>query len=57
MLKASLLDEGQLRRLHEAALAVLERVGVQVPHPEVLARFADEGAEVDFEAQRVRTKP
>ncbi len=57
MLKASLLDEGQLIRLHEAALAVLERVGLQVPHPEVLARFADEGAEVDFQSQRVRAEP
>ncbi|HUT24518.1 MAG TPA: trimethylamine methyltransferase family protein, partial [Sumerlaeia bacterium] len=50
----SVLDNEGIRRIHEASLAILERVGVQVPHEDALSRFADSGAEVDFAAQRVR---
>ena len=34
-------------------MSILERVGVEVPHPEVLRRFADCGARVDFATKRV----
>jgi len=50
----SVLDNEGIRRIHEASLAILERVGVQVPHEDALSRFADSGAEVDFAARRVR---
>lgn len=53
----SVLTDDQIRRLHEASLTILERVGVHVPHPEILARFADCGAQVDRAAQRVRIPP
>lgn len=43
----SLLSPPQLAAIHEASLAILETVGVEVPHPEVLSRFADAGATVD----------
>ncbi len=51
---ASLFSTAQLMRIHEASLAILERTGVLVPHPEILRRFADSGAMVDFATQRVR---
>ena len=38
-------------------MAILERVGVVVPHAEVLRRFADCGADVAWEEQRVRIPP
>ena len=50
----SLLTEEQIRWIHEASLRILERVGVEVPHAEVLARFADSGAAVDLKMKRVR---
>ena len=48
------LTEDQITRIHGASLAILERTGVRVPHPEVLARFADRGAPVDSRDGRVR---
>jgi len=50
----TVLTETQIAKIHAASLDVLRRVGVVVPHPEMLSRFADAGAVVDFEAQKVR---
>lgn len=50
----SLLTKEQIRWIHEASLRILEHVGVEVPHAEVLARFADSGAVVDLKTKRVR---
>lgn len=46
-----------VRRVHEAALAILERTGVRVPGRQRLSRMADAGCIVDFEAERVRMPP
>jgi trimethylamine--corrinoid protein Co-methyltransferase len=51
---SSLLTQNQIHWIHEASLTILERVGVEVPHHEVLARFADSGARVDLKTKRVR---
>ena len=51
------LSGEQVERIHEASLAILERTGVVVPHDEMLRRFADAGAEVEFDANRVRIPP
>ena len=51
---SSLLTEHQIHWIHESSLRILERVGVEIPHPEVLARFADSGAQVDFGNKRVK---
>ncbi|HUU27982.1 MAG TPA: trimethylamine methyltransferase family protein [archaeon] len=48
------LSDGQIERIHQASLSILERVGILVPHREMLGRFADSGARVDFDNQRVR---
>ncbi len=49
-----LLTQEQIGRIHNASLAILERTGVHVPHDEMLSRFADAGASVDWDAKRVR---
>jgi len=51
---ALILSNEQIERIKCASLPILERVGVIVPHDEILRRFADSGARVDFAAQRVR---
>jgi len=56
-MKASVLSPAQILRIHQASLTILDRTGVQVPHPDMLSRFADAGAEVDFAQQRVRIPP
>jgi len=48
------LADDQVRRIHDSSLAILERTGVVVPHPDMLSRFGDAGAKVDMKAQRVR---
>jgi len=56
-MQTQVLTQDQLDRISAASLAILERVGVVVPHEEMLSRFADGGAAVDFDAQRVRIPP
>ncbi len=51
------LAEAQVKRLHEATLDILNDVGVHVPHEEMLGRFADAGANVDRQRQRVKIPP
>jgi trimethylamine--corrinoid protein Co-methyltransferase len=53
----SVLDKKQIERIHEASLSILSRVGLQVPHEDMLSRFADAGAKVDLAAGRVRMPP
>jgi len=40
------LTDEQVRRIHQAALSILERTGVQVEEPEALKMFQDAGANV-----------
>jgi trimethylamine--corrinoid protein Co-methyltransferase len=51
------LTEQQIERLHQASLTLLERVGVAVPHEEILSRFAEVGAQVEHATHRVRIPP
>jgi len=46
-MQLNVLTDSQIRRLHEASLHILEKVGVQVPHPEVRRRFEEAGAKVE----------
>ena len=53
-MRSSVLTDDQIRKIHEASLAILDRVGVVVPHKETVARLSDRGARVDDDGQRVR---
>lgn len=53
-MKTTVLSDGQIRKIHEASLRILWETGITVPHPDMLARFADAGAKVDPATQRVR---
>ncbi len=53
----SILTKEQIKRIHQASLTVLQRTGVVVPHKEILSRFADKGADVDYRTERVRIPP
>jgi len=50
---ATLLNPGQVERVHEASLEILEDVGVLVHNQEARARFAKHGCRVDAETQVV----
>lgn len=54
---AQALDREQIGRIQAASLRLLERVGVEVPHRDLLGRFADAGATVDHGRQRVCIPP
>jgi trimethylamine--corrinoid protein Co-methyltransferase len=56
-MNVTVLTPEQIARIHETSLAILAEVGVEVPHAEMLGRFADAGAGVDFKLQRVRIPP
>jgi len=48
------LDKRQIYDIHLAVLEILERVGIQVETRRMMEVFKDGGAEVDFEAKRVK---
>lgn len=56
-MKCTILTNGQIEKINSASLEILERIGVEVPHPDMLKRFAEAGAAVDFSAQRVKIPP
>jgi trimethylamine--corrinoid protein Co-methyltransferase len=50
----SLFGEVELERMHEAALRILDAVGVEMPHDETRGRLADLGARIETGSNRVR---
>jgi trimethylamine--corrinoid protein Co-methyltransferase len=53
----TVLSEQQVSRIHQASLDILENIGVEIPHEDMLTRFADNGATVDTENKRVKIPP
>ncbi|HCE43740.1 MAG TPA: hypothetical protein DET40_09335 [Lentisphaeria bacterium] len=47
------LDIIQIRKIHEVSMRILSEIGVHVPHDEMLGRFMDSGAKVDFNTKQV----
>ena len=56
-LKISILDDDEITKINQTALDILQDVGVLMPSEKALRIFADAGANVDFENQRVRIPP
>ncbi len=54
---SEVLSPDQIDKIHDTSLNILDRIGVIVPHDEMLSRFADAGAQVDRQTQRVRIPP
>lgn len=53
-LKLKILDDSDIRAIDETALKILQEVGVHMPLEKALQIFADAGAEVDFNQQKVK---
>ncbi len=53
-MRLTALEPEALDRLHDASLEILRTVGVRVPHPEMLQRFREAGADVDANTAIVR---
>ncbi len=51
------LKEGDVKRIHEASLSVLERTGIQVVASEAREIFRKAGARIDEENDRVFIPP
>ena len=49
-----MLTDEQIRRVHNASLQILEQTGVVVPHAKLLSLFAEAGAAVGGDNNRVR---
>ena len=53
-LKISILDDGDVKKINETALNIIEEIGVVFPSEKALKIFSDAGAKVDFEKQNVK---
>lgn len=48
------LSDEQIKQIHNASIRILETIGIQVSHSEILKRFKRANAEVDESKQRVK---
>ena len=48
------LENRQIRRLHDASMEILRTIGVRIPHPEMRRLFGEAGADVDEQAELVK---
>ena len=53
-MRLRILQEDQIKKIHEATLGILEDVGVSFPSEKALRIFADAGAKVDFGTRIVK---
>lgn len=56
-LRLEILGPGEVRRIHEATLQIIESVGIKFPSRRALQIWADAGANVDFESMVVKARP
>ncbi len=56
-MKITVLSDGDIQKIHDASLQVLEKVGFQVPHEEILLRFKNLGAEINPNQRLVKISP
>ena len=52
-----ILSDIQIEKIHSVSLRILAKVGVEIPHQELLSRFDGAGANVDFEKRCVKIPP
>jgi len=48
------LTDQQINKIHQKSLEILETIGVNIPHSEILNRFAEKGAVVDLNKKLVK---
>ena len=53
-MKVEILNESQIDGIHEKSLQILEKVGVNIPHEDILNLFKNFGANVDFKKKIVK---
>ena len=51
---AKVLSKEQINQIHNASLEILERIGIFIPHDEILKRFENYGANVNRSEKRVK---
>ena len=56
-LKLDVLSQEDVRKIHDATLQIIERVGVKFPSERALEIWEANGAQVDRESKIVRVKP
>jgi trimethylamine--corrinoid protein Co-methyltransferase len=56
-LKLDVLSKDDVKKIHDATLQIIEKVGVRFPSKRALEIWAANGAEVDYEKKIVRVKP
>jgi trimethylamine--corrinoid protein Co-methyltransferase len=53
-MKLTLFSDNEIKRVHNASIEILEKIGVHVPHEKVIELFLEAGADVNKEKQLVK---
>lgn len=56
-LRLEVLSREDVKKIHDATLQIIEKVGVRFPSKRALEVWADNGAEIDYDKMVVRAKP
>ncbi len=56
-LRLEVLTHDDVKKIHDATLQIIEKVGVRFPSKRALEVWADNGAEIDYDKMIVRAKP
>lgn len=56
-LRLEVLTHDDVKKIHDATLQIIEKVGVRFPSKRALEVWADNGAEIDYDKMVVRAKP
>ena len=56
-LRLEVLTHDDVKKIHDATLHIIEKVGVRFPSKRALEVWADNGAEIDYDKMIVRAKP
>jgi trimethylamine--corrinoid protein Co-methyltransferase len=56
-LRLEVLSQDDVKKIHDATLQIIEKVGVRFPSKRALEVWADNGAEIDYDKMVVRAKP
>lgn len=53
-MRVNILNGHQIQNIHEKSLEILEKVGISIPHKDILTFFDKEGADVDFKKNHIK---
>ena len=53
-MRIEILNNEEMKKIHEASISILENTGIRIDHKETLEKLADAGANIEMDKSLVR---